>query len=178
MTPQARVLLWAVATAAVVVVGFGVFVVVRANRPADPGPGAGRKNRTPVAGFGQIAFGVDTGGSTPRCALLAETEAQQELGLMNRRDLAGYDGMLFRFSADTTVAFYMKDTPLPLSIAWFDSGGGYVSSTDMEPCLDAPQCPTYAAARPYRFALEVPKGGLAGFGIGAGSHLVVGGSCA
>ena len=40
---------------------------------------------------------------------------------MEVTDLQGYDGMLFKFSSDYTGAFYMKDTPLPLSIAFFDA---------------------------------------------------------
>ena len=115
---------------------------------------------------------------TSRCALLAQSALQQEQGLMNQSNLRGYDGMLFVFPADTTVSFYMKDTPLPLSIAWFDTAGRFVSSTDMEPCLDKPDCPTYSAAAPYRYALEVPKGGLGALSIGDGSVISVGGPCA
>lgn len=162
--------------ALVVLGGVALFVTLGANRPADPYL-APRPVRTPVTGFGEIGFRVAERGSARRCALLADTEEQQERGLMNRTDLSGYDAMLFRFPADTTVSFYMKDTPLPLSIAWFDAAGAFVSSTDMEPCLDNRQCPTYGATRPYRFALEVPKGALGGLGIGPGSHLVVGGGC-
>lgn len=170
---RSRAFPWVVAAVAVGVVG--VFLLVGANRPADPH--LGPAPRTPVPGFGDIAFRVDTAASIGRCALLADTEARREQGLMNRTDLAGYDGMLFTFTTDTTVQFYMKDTLLPLSIAWFDARGRFVSSTDMEPCLDAAQCPTFAAARPYRYALEVAKGGLPGLGIGPGSHLSVGGTC-
>ena len=96
---------------------------------------------------------------------------------MNRTDLAGHDGMLFRLQADTTVTFYMKDTPLPLSIAWFDGNGEFVSATDMDPCLGRDDCPLYPAARPYRYALEVRRGGLAGLGIGPGSWLTTKGAC-
>jgi uncharacterized membrane protein (UPF0127 family) len=96
---------------------------------------------------------------------------------MGRKDLGGYDGMIFVFQEDTTGSFYMLNTPLPLSIAWFDSSGQFVSATDMEPCLTGPDCPLYSAVRPYRFALEVPKGGLAGLGIGPGSTIEIGGQC-
>ncbi len=112
-----------------------------------------------------------------RCALLAETGAQQSLGLMNRTDIGGYDGMLFTFASDTTGSFYMKDTPLPLSIAFFDASGLFVSTTDMAPCIHQSSCPTYAAARPYRWALEVPEGALPRLAIGPGTRLVAGGPC-
>lgn len=96
---------------------------------------------------------------------------------MNRTDLAGYDGMLFEFPAPTTTQFYMKDTLISLSIAWFDAGGHFVSATDMTPCLTAAVCPLYQAAAPYTVALEVPAGQLGHLGVGTGSSMTVGGSC-
>jgi len=160
----------------VVVAGLLTFLLVGANRPADPHllPDLSRPQ---VPGFGEIAYRIDRTTANQRCALLAATTAQQQQGLMNRTDLAGHDGMLFRFNADTRVGFYMQDTPIPLSIAWFDSHGNFVSSTDMEPCLDKVDCPNYYAARPYRYALEVGKGDLGDLGVGPGSHLTVGGAC-
>jgi uncharacterized membrane protein (UPF0127 family) len=162
------------------VAAFVGFLLVGANRPRDPllVPAA----RTPISGFGEIAYRIDPGPAgggvaAQRCALLADTAEQQELGLMHRTDLAGHDGMLFRFPSDTTIEFYMKDTLLPLSIAWFDSHGSFVSATDMDPCPSQLHCPTFASVAPYRYALEVLRGQLAGQGIGPGSHLVVGGAC-
>jgi uncharacterized membrane protein (UPF0127 family) len=153
------------------------FVAWGSNRPDNPHLKAPASGRTPVAGFGEIAYRVDPGGAAERCALLADTTAQHQLGLMHRTDLAGHDGMVFRFPADVTAEFYMKDTPLPLSIAWFDVGGSFVAAADMDPCLDQVRCPTYGPGAPYRYALEVPRGALPGLGIGAGSHLSLGGAC-
>ncbi len=177
-----RALRWAIAS--LLIVGVLSFIAIGANQPPDPTlrPAEGQVtfNRTPFGDFGEIAFrieGAPAQAAATRCALLAETAAQQARGLMNRTDLAGYDGMLFRFPSDTTNGFYMKDTPMPLSIAWFDAEGRFVSSADMEPCLDRIDCPTYHATRPYRYALEVPQGGLAEMGIGPGSQLTVGGTC-
>jgi len=117
-------------------------------------------------------------GSGPKlCAILAATADQQARGLMKRTDLAGHAGMLFVFPADTNVSFYMRNTPMPLSIAWFDATGKWVSQTDMAPCADKPNCPTYAAGRAYRYALEVPQGGLSGLGVGPGSSISTGGGC-
>ena len=161
---------WAAVLTAVV-----VFIVLGANRPTDPRL-LPHSLRPQVAGFGEIAYRID-GAGNERCALLAETEAQRQQGLMNRTDLADHDAMLFRFDSDATGGFYMKDTPMPLSIAWFDAEGRFVSSADMEPCLDRVDCPTYRATKPYRFALEVRKGSLADQGVGPGSQLSVGGGC-
>jgi len=186
---RVRVLRWAVIV--LVIVGGLVFVAKGANGPADPtlGPapadGQARVNRMPFGDFGEIAFRVQGGSGADvaaraaavRCALLADTSARQEIGLMNRTDLGGYDGMVFRFATDTTVAFYMKDTPLPLSIAFFDGNGQYVSGTDMAPCIHQASCPTYPAARPYRLALEVAQGAMPRLGIGPGTRLVSTGPC-
>jgi len=161
---------------ALVLAGLIAFITAGASRPADPHLLL-HPARPQVDGFGEIAYRVGAAAGNQRCALLADTDAQQQQGLMNRTDIAGHDGMLFRFRADTRVGFYMKDTLIPLSIAWFDANGNFVSATDMEPCLDQVDCPNHYATRPYRFALEVAKGGLGDLGIGPGSHVSVGGAC-
>ena len=177
-----RPLRWAVV--GLLVVGALAFVALGANGPKDPAlrPAEGQVslNRTPFGDFGEVGFRIEGGSAEAtamRCALLAETGAQQSLGLMNRTDIGGYDGMLFKFASDTTGSFYMKDTPLPLSIAFFDASGQFVSTTDMAPCIHQSNCPTYAAARPYRWALEVPEGALPRLAIGPGTRLVAGGPC-
>jgi len=186
---EQRYLAWAIVV--VFVLGLLSFLAKGANGPADPYlkpatptavpstvavPSAvSTPTRAPVPGYGQIAFHV---GSRPKqCAILASTPQQQARGLMQRTDLAGYSGMLFVFPTDTAETFYMRNTPLPLSIAWFDSAGKWVSQTDMAPCPDRANCPTYGAASPYRYALEVPQGGLSGLGIGPGTAISVGGGC-
>jgi uncharacterized membrane protein (UPF0127 family) len=143
-----------------------------------PGTTAAASRSSGIPGFSSVAFTV-TGGSGTRtfCGALAATGSQQARGLMQRNDLGGLDAMVFRFDADTTTTFYMRNTPLPLSIAWFDAGGRFVSATDMAPCPDRPGCPDYAASRPYRVAVEVPKGGLGALGIGPGSSISLGGGC-
>jgi uncharacterized membrane protein (UPF0127 family) len=83
--------------------------------------------------------------------------------------LGGYDGMLFVYEDDVEGAFWMKDTPLPLSIAYFDAAGGLVGTNDMAPCPDGGnQCPRYDAPGPYRRALEVPQGALDGVDLDPG----------
>lgn len=177
-----RALRWVIL--ALLVIGVLAFIAVGANGPEDPtlrpAEGQATLHRSPFGEFGEIAFRIE-GGRAPsaavRCALLAETTAQQERGLMNRGDIGGYDGMLFRFSDDTETTFWMKDTLLPLSIAFFDGNGRFVSTADMAPCIHQPSCPTYGAPRPYRYALEVPQGALPRLGIGAGTRLVTTGPC-
>ena len=93
--------------------------------------------------------GPRTGRPRTTAACWPLTQAQQNQGLMNRTDLAGYDAMLFQFlGADRRPQFYMKDTLIPLSIAWFDANGHFVSAADMSPCGTALVCPLYAAHLP------------------------------
>ena len=175
-----RLLRWSVL--ALLLSSLAACVATGANGPEDPHLESQPQPQSRVPGFGEVAFRVvpapGSGAASARyCALLAETEAQVSRGLMGRRDLAGYDGMVFRFSSDSTGSFYMRDVPIPLTVAWFDGGGRFISSADMAPCPDREGCPLYPAARPYRLALEVPAGGLARLGVGPGSVLEVGGAC-
>jgi uncharacterized membrane protein (UPF0127 family) len=108
------------------------------------------------------------------CVWLAATEAQREQGLMGVTSLGGADGMLFRFGADQTGTFWMKDTVVPLSIAFFAASGMLVSTADMAPCPSSEStCPVYGAAAPYTDALEVPQAGLGRLGVVPDARLAV-----
>lgn len=180
----------------VLVLALVAFLAVGANSPADPSlapteeaPRPIDEARQPVDGFGEIGFGLlsapDPGQpvdvpsvANERCALLAESDVQLSQGLMGRRDLSGYDGMIFRFANDTTSGFFMRNVPMPLEIAWFDSDGRLVSTAEMAPCPDTDGCQTYPPAGPFRFALEVEAGGLGRLGIQGDTVLVLGERCA
>lgn len=129
-------------------------------------------------GFERVAARViaPDGETCDVCLWLADTGERRAQGLMGVTDLSGADGMVFRWSEPTTGSFWMRDTPLPLSIAFFAADGSFVSAADMEPCLDPvpdAECPRYAAAGPYTDAIEVAAGGLPGLLIGPGSRLEV-----
>lgn len=116
------------------------------------------------------------------CLWLADSAASRAEGLMRVTDpeLGGAAGMVFSFAEDTSGAFWMRNTPLPLSIAWYDGEGDLVSSTDMDPCpADAADtaCPRHAPGRPYRYAIEVPQGRLADLGLADGSTIELGDTC-
>lgn len=130
--------------------------------------------------FGEVAIAITgpDGEVAGWCVLLAATADQRQRGLMEVTDLGGYAGMLFVWDADSSSSFYMRNTPTPLSIAWFDADGALVSTADMDPCPDVEGCPTYPSGGGYRFALEVPQGSLADVGVVDGSSVAVGGSCA
>ena len=142
---------------------------------AAPDPG----DDAPVPDVGQTAITITdpVGNVEACCVMVAASSAQRGRGLMEVTDLGGYTGMLFIWTADTAGGFWMRNTPTPLSIAWFDEEGNFVSDADMEPCGDSDNCPTYDPTGPYRFALEVPQGELASIGAVPGSKLTVGGSC-
>ena len=84
----------------------------------------------------------------------ALTGNRRGVGLMHR-DPAPRDGMLFVFPYDTTGGFWMKNTLVPLTIAFFDAEGRRVRKLRMTPCREDP-CRTYEPGRTYRFALELP----------------------
>jgi uncharacterized membrane protein (UPF0127 family) len=154
------------------------------NAPAARGAGLdeppGDPDRTPLEGFAETAAAVTTPDGTviPWCLLLAATQDQRNRGLMEITDLGGYAGMVFLWAEDSSSSFYMRNTPMPLSIGWFDAEGELVSTADMEPCDDADGCLLYSATGSYRFAVEVPQGELARLGVGPGSRLAIGGPCA
>ena len=137
--------------------------------------------RRPLAGFGTTAISVRDSADAVRsaCVLLADSAERRAQGLMRvtRSQIRGYGGMLFVFDTERPLDFWMRNTPMPLSIAFFDGSGRFVSSADMAPCGDSPDCPTTASEGPARYALEMPQGMLPSLGIGAGSVLTKAGSC-
>ncbi len=91
------------------------------------------------------------------CLWLADTPDERGRGLMGVTDLGDAVGMAFVFEAPTNGAFYMFQTPTPLSIAWFGVDGAWVASAEMEPCIDTPanECPLYNPGAAYDLAIEV-----------------------
>src|SRR5688500_16591637 len=90
----------------------------------------------------------------------AYTPETRQRGLMGRKRLPPRTGMVFRFAEDSTGGFWMKNTLIPLSIAYFDRSGVVVAVQDMKPCRADP-CPSYEPNASYRGALEVNQGYLA-----------------
>lgn len=108
-------------------------------------------------------------GSTAQVRVeIADTPEAQEVGLMCRNALDADAGMLFAFAGDVQEPFWMKDTLIPLSIAFLDSGRHIVGIMDMkveaDPANPDPRA-RYAPSRPYRYALEVNQGFFAQHGL-------------
>ena len=100
----------------------------------------------------------------------AEVAADQKnrmQGLMHRRTMAPHQGMLFVFTEANRHCMWMRNTFLPLSVAFLDDKGTILNIEDMEPQTENNHC----AAKPARFALEMNKGWFAQKGIKPGVRL-------
>jgi uncharacterized protein len=101
---------------------------------------------------------------------LADTGARRTHGLMEVPHLPAGTGMLFTFDEDRTGGFWMKNTLVPLDIAFVDRDDRIVTILAMEPCESDP-CEVYRPDASYRTAVEVPRGWFAEQGIREGDRL-------
>ena len=100
-------------------------------------------------------------------AHVARTREQRARGLMHCAELGPDEGMLFICDDSAVQSFWMKDTPLPLSIAFLEEDGTIVHVGDMEPhSLESCTC-----EQPVRHILEMPQGWFAERGIGPGDRI-------
>lgn len=101
-------------------------------------------------------------------AEVADDPDEKTVGLMGRKALAAGEGMLFVFSGPQPMGFWMKDTLVPLSIAYINAAGVIREIHDMQP-LDENPVPSVFGDLVY--ALEVPQGWFAQNGILAGDRV-------
>ncbi|MDR3174437.1 MAG: DUF192 domain-containing protein [Treponema sp.] len=111
------------------------------------------------------------GGSVTLWAEIARSAEEKQRGLMYRRDLAEGRGMLFIFDRDQIMSFWMKNTFIPLSIAYIKSDGSILEILDMRPLDETP----VRSSRGVRYALEAPQGWFGRAGIRAGDRLLLDG---
>jgi hypothetical protein len=112
------------------------------------------------------------GGAVEVAVEIADSDAEREVGLMDRESLAEDAGMLFVFEGDVDYGFWMKNTLIPLSIAFADAGGEIVRILDMDPC-EADPCPVYDPEATYRTALEVNQGAFSEWGVAEGDRMTL-----
>ena len=98
---------------------------------------------------------------------LARRPAEQHRGLMFRKSLPADHGMLFVFSSEEVQTFWMRNTVIPLSIAYADANGRIVRIADMEPLDEHP----ISSFLPARYALEMNRGWFAANGVVAGDEI-------
>ena len=101
---------------------------------------------------------------------LAETHDARREGLMHRESLPEESGMLFLYDGPASGGFWMKDTLIPLSIAFLDADGRILRILDMEPC-EADPCPLYDPGVVYASALEVNRGAFERWGVELGDRV-------
>jgi hypothetical protein len=101
---------------------------------------------------------------------VADTRAERETGLMGRESLSPYDGMAFVWDEPVGGTFWMKDTLIPLSIAFWDADGRIISILDMDPCTKDP-CPSYGPDDPFVGAVEVARGAFERHGVAVGNRV-------
>ncbi|MDR0376971.1 MAG: DUF192 domain-containing protein [Spirochaetaceae bacterium] len=133
---------------------------------------ASDKNKEGEIQFAKREFAIEKaeGGLIPIRAELARTDPERSQGLMNRTSLADGEGMLFIFERDQIVSFWMKNTRIPLSIAFILTDGRIIEIRDMQP-LDIT---SISSTRSVRYALEVPQGWFARAGLNVGDYLRLG----
>lgn len=102
-------------------------------------------------------------------AELASTEAHRQQGLMYRNFLPSNEGMLFIFESTATHCFWMRNTKIPLSIAFIDNNGKIVNVEEMQAMAETNHCPS----KPIKFALEMNRAWFSKNNITAG-HTVLG----
>ena len=116
--------------------------------------------------FRTLTLSIERAGAEPVeiAAEVAITDAERSQGLMNRKKLPDGEGMIFIYDRDQQMSFWMKNTVIPLSIAFIASDGRIIEIRDMQP-LDLN---SVKSSRSVRYALEAPQGWFNRAGIKPG----------
>jgi uncharacterized membrane protein (UPF0127 family) len=149
----------------IVIVAASVFLIgVTARAVAQTAPTLRRGTLALVQGKVRVNLNVE----------IADTPESRQLGLMNRPSLPDDAGMLFVFESTSRLAFWMKNTLIPLSVAFIDDQWKIVDIQDMRvgPNPETGRLNIYEAAKPSRYALEVNQGLFARRGIGVGAKII------
>ena len=128
-----------------------------------------------AAGFDRGTATVASPSGAKRVVLqveIARTRAQREQGLMGRRTLGARAGMVFLYPEPHRGSFWMKDTLIPLDIAFYDGRGRILRILTMQPCRRDP-CTLYDPNVAFRGALEVRAGSFRRWGVRAGDRIAV-----
>ena len=122
-----------------------------------------------AAGWGQNAMPVmELSAGLHRIeAEVAASDQNRQIGLMNRAAMAPQRGMLFVFPQENTHCMWMRNTLIPLSVAFLDAEGTIINIENMQPQTENNHC----AKVPARYALEMNLGWFAQRGIKPGARL-------
>jgi uncharacterized membrane protein (UPF0127 family) len=142
-----------------------------ADQPAEPAaPQVPRLEASEEFTTSQVTLRGPEGETVEVPVYVAATQTQRAYGLMNREELPAEAGMVFLHPAEETGGYYMFQTLIPLSIAFFDQEGQLVGLLDMEPCTedDPGACEIYDPGVSYTTTLEVNQGFFADNGVSEG----------
>ena len=114
-----------------------------------------------------LTIRTSDGASVSILAEIASTDETRAAGFMFRKKIPDGTGMLFVYHDDSTLSFWMKNTPSPLSIAYIDYKGQIKDIFDMQPY----NLNSVTSSGFVRYALEVPQGYFARAGIKVGDFL-------
>ena len=109
-----------------------------------------------------------TSGSGSLDVEVASNKSQRSLGLMNRTSMPESRGMLFVYPAPAYFCMWMKNTKIPLSVAFIDAQGQVINIEDMAPQTETNHC----TQRNATYALEANRGWFAKHGVVAGSQII------
>jgi len=100
---------------------------------------------------------------------VARTEEQKRQGLMNRRSLGDREGMIFVYETDQHLAFWMKNTTIPLTLAYLSKDGQIVQIEQLKPL----SLKSVISERAVRYGLELPAGVLSELGAEVGDRVLL-----
>jgi uncharacterized membrane protein (UPF0127 family) len=149
----------------------GCVLLLLASCGSDP-PEPGASPTASAATSGSTVSIATSDGVVTLDVEVADDEEERATGLMFREELAPYDGMAFLWDEPIRASFWMKNTLIPLSVAFWDENGRIVAILDMEPCEETP-CPTYDPGSSFVGALEVDQGRFASEGVVVGDRVAV-----
>jgi uncharacterized membrane protein (UPF0127 family) len=129
----------------------------------------GSSDRNDLSALGTVPISVD--GKATYTAYVADDDKTRQFGLMNvtESELPTDHGMIFVFYNDQMLSFWMRNTIIPLDIAYIRSDGLIVKTYTMEPLNEA----GYPSIEAAKFALEVRAGQFAERGIQVGDHVTI-----
>ena len=135
---------------------------------APKGSAGEEKTSSGPSGLPTVTIDASGGKEVEVRVEIADSLSEQARGLMYRKSLGEDRGMLFVYRREQPLSFWMKNTRIPLSIAYIDSKGRITDILDMKPLDDQP--PHYTSSEPVQYALEVNQGFFDEHGVKVGDH--------
>jgi uncharacterized membrane protein (UPF0127 family) len=100
---------------------------------------------------------------------VARTDEQKREGLMNRKSIGEREGMIFVYETDQHLAFWMKNTTIPLTLAFLSKDGQITQIEQLKPL----SLKSVVSERAVRYGLELPAGVLDELGVGVGERVIL-----